>query len=111
MSVTAPSDAPRYVGRVIERLDGARTTPDWMKERLRRCGLRSLGSIVDITNFVMLELGQPLHAFNLHAVRGGIEVRHARRGETLTLLDGTVIRLVPETLVIADHGALLVTLR
>ena len=104
LSVTAPADAPRYVGRVIEGLDASSPTPDWMKERLRRSGLRSLGSIVDVTNFVMLELGQPLHAFDLHAVRNGIVVRHARRGETLTLLDGTELRLVPATLVIADQG-------
>jgi phenylalanyl-tRNA synthetase beta chain len=104
LSVTATADAPRYVGRVIEGLDSTCVTPDWMKERLRRSGLRSLGSIVDITNFVMLELGQPLHAFDLRAVRQGIVVRHARRGETLTLLDGTELELVPTTLVIADQG-------
>ena len=62
-----------------------RTTPDWIKERLRRSGLRSLGSIVDITNFVMLELGQPLHAFDLRFVNQGIVVRHARRGESLSV--------------------------
>jgi len=105
LSVTAPADAPRYVGRVIERLDATRTTPDWMKERLRRSGLHSLGSIVDVTNFVMLELGQPLHAFDLRTVREGIVVRHARRGETLTLLNGTKLQLVPATLVIADQEA------
>jgi phenylalanyl-tRNA synthetase beta chain len=104
LSVTAPVDAPRYVGRVIEGLDATRRTPDWMKERLRRSGLRSLGSIVDITNFVMLELGQPLHAFDLSAVQEEIVVRHARQGETLTLLDGTKLRLVPGTLVISDRG-------
>mgnify|MGYP002823996149 CR=1 FL=1 len=103
LSVTEPADAPRYVGRVIERLDATRTTPDWMKERLRRSGIRSLGSIVDVTNFVMLELGQPLHAFDLRAVREGIIVRHARRGETLTLLDGTELQLTPATLVISDQ--------
>lgn len=103
LSVMAPASAPRYVGRVIEGLDGTRTAPDWMKERLRRSGVRSLGSIVDVTNFVMLELGQPLHAFDLHAVQKGIVVRHARHGEMLTLLDGTELQLDPTTLVIADQ--------
>jgi phenylalanyl-tRNA synthetase beta chain len=102
LSVTAETDAPRYLGRVIEGLDPSCKTPDWMKERLRRSGLRSLGSIVDITNFVMLELGQPLHAFDLAKVRNGIVVRHSRQGETLTLLDGTKLQLILSTLVIAD---------
>jgi phenylalanyl-tRNA synthetase beta chain len=103
MSVISTEDAPRYVGRVIEGLDATRTTPDWMKERLRRSGLRSLGSIVDITNFVMLELGQPLHAFDLRFVNEGIVVRHASRGESLTLLDGAELQLAPETMVIANQ--------
>jgi phenylalanyl-tRNA synthetase beta chain len=103
ISVTATADAPRYVGRVIEGLKGARMTPDWMKERLRRSGLRSLGPIIDITNFVMLELGQPLHAFDLRFVRKGLVVRHAKQGESLALLDGTELQLAPETLVIANQ--------
>jgi phenylalanyl-tRNA synthetase beta chain len=103
MSVISTEDAPRYVGRVIEGLDATRTTPDWIKERLRRSGLRSLGSIVDITNFVMLELGQPLHAFDLRFVNQGIVVRYAGRGESLALLDGTELQLAPETVVIANQ--------
>jgi phenylalanyl-tRNA synthetase beta chain len=102
LTVTALTDAPRYLGRVIEGVDVGSATPDWMKERLRRCGLRSLGPIIDITNFVMLELGQPLHAFDFRFVHEGIVVRRARRGESLTLLDGTEIELVPETLLIAN---------
>jgi len=102
LAVEASDDAPRYLGRVIENLNPMSVTPDWMREGLRRCGLRSLGPVVDITNFVMLELGQPLHAFDLRAVEEGIVVRHARVGEALTLLDGTEIKLLPETLVIAD---------
>jgi phenylalanyl-tRNA synthetase beta chain len=103
LSVDAPTDAPRYVGRVIEGLDPTSATPDWMKERLRRSGLRSLGPIVDTTNYVMLELGQPLHAFDLRSIHGSIVVRHARACETLVLLDGTDLLLAPETLVIADE--------
>jgi phenylalanyl-tRNA synthetase beta chain len=103
VSVISTADAPRYVGRVIEGLNGTHRTPDWIKERLRRSGLRSLGPIVDITNFVMLELGQPLHAFDLRFVKEGIVVRHASRGESLKLLDGTELQLAPETMVIANQ--------
>jgi phenylalanyl-tRNA synthetase beta chain len=103
ISVISTVDAPSYVGRVIEGLNATRTTPDWIKERLRRGGLRSLGSIVDITNFVMLELGQPLHAFDLRFVSQGVVVRHASRGESLALLDGTELQLAPETMVIANQ--------
>lgn len=103
ITVDAIQDAPRYVGRVVKNLDLANRTPDWMKERLRRCGLRSISPVVDITNFVMLELGQPLHAFDLEAVREGVVVRHARAGESLVLLDETQINLLPGTLIIANQ--------
>ena len=72
-----------------------------MRERLRRCGLRSVGAIVDITNYVMLELGQPLHAFDLDEIKQKIVVRHSRKGETLNLLDGKAIQLTPETLILS----------
>ena len=68
-------------------------TPLWMKERLRRAGLRSLGPLVDVTNYVMLELGQPMHAFDLNRLTGGIEVRRARPGDRLELLNGVVVDL------------------
>ncbi|SVE29055.1 uncharacterized protein METZ01_LOCUS481909, partial [marine metagenome] len=103
MLVAVPADAPRYIGRVIEGLEASGKTPDWMKEHLRRSGLRSLGPIIDVTNFVMMELGQPLHAFDIRSVHKSIVVRHARRGETLILLDGKEIELLPETLVISDE--------
>ncbi|MBO69123.1 MAG: phenylalanine--tRNA ligase subunit beta [Acidiferrobacteraceae bacterium] len=102
VSVSAPLAAPRYVGRLIEDIDQNIKTPDWMKERLRRSGLRTLGPVVDITNFVMLELGQPLHAFDLQAIKGHIEVRLAKPREKLMLLDGTRLQLCAKTLVIAD---------
>ena len=73
-----PADCPRYVGRVIRGVDPAAETPLWMQERLRRAGVRSLGPLVDVTNYVMLELGQPMHAFDLGRLTGGIEVRRAR---------------------------------
>ena len=102
-----PADGPRYVGRVIRGVDPAAETPLWMKERLRRAGVRSLGPLVDVTNYVMLELGQPMHAFDLGRLTGGIEVRRARPGDRLELLNGAVVEPDVETLLIADqHGPL-----
>ncbi len=101
--VDAPADCPRYLGRVIRGVDPTAKTPYWLQERLRRSGLRSLGPMVDVTNVVLLELGQPMHAFDLDQLRGGIVVRRARAGECLTLLDGQDVILDAETLVIADH--------
>jgi phenylalanyl-tRNA synthetase beta chain len=98
-----PADCPRYVGRVIRGVDPTAETPLWMKERLRRAGIRSLGPLVDVTNYVMLELGQPMHAFDLNRLAGGIEVRRARPGERLELLNGSVVEPDGETLLIADH--------
>lgn len=101
--VDAVEQCPRYVGRVMEGVDVSAPTPLWMVERLRRSGVRSIDSVVDITNYVMLELGQPLHAFDRDNLEGGIIVRQAQEGERLTLLDGQEITLRPETLLIADH--------
>ncbi len=99
----AGKDAPRYLGRVIEGIDPAAPTPLWMTERLRRAGLRPISAVVDVTNYVMLELGQPLHAFDNDALRGDIVVRHARAGETLKLLDGSEARLDEGFVLIADE--------
>ncbi len=99
-----PADCPRYVGRVIRNVDPAAETPLWMKERLRRAGMRSLGPLVDVTNYVMLELGQPMHAFDLGRLSGGIEVRRARPGDRLELLNGVVVEPDAETLLITDHA-------
>ena len=98
----APEDCPRYVGRIIRGIDPAATTPLWLQEKLRRSGLRSLGPVVDVTNYVLLELGQPMHAFDLARIAGGIHVRRATAGEKLTLLDGQEVTLTEGTLVIAD---------
>jgi phenylalanyl-tRNA synthetase beta chain len=103
IEVLAPEACPRYLGRVVTGIDAVAETPLWMQERLRRSGMRSLGPVVDITNYVMLELGQPMHAFDLDCLSKGIRVRYAREGEQLTLLDERTITLDPETLVIADH--------
>ena len=94
---------PRYLGRVLAGVDMRRQTPFWLRERLRRCGLRPIDPVVDVTNYVMLELGQPMHAFDLGTLRGGIVVRGGRGGETLTLLDGTTVQVDEEAMVIADH--------
>jgi phenylalanyl-tRNA synthetase beta chain len=99
----APEACPRYLGRVIAGIDARAATPPWLKERLRRSGLRSLGPAVDVTNYVLLELGQPLHAFDLAKLSGDIHVRQARAGEPLKLLNGEEIILSPEVLVIADE--------
>lgn len=100
--VTAPERCPRYVGRVVRNVDVGASTPLWMVERLRRSGVRPIDPVVDITNYVMLELGQPMHAFDLANLNDAIEVRLAEEGERLVLLDGQEIALRAETLVIAD---------
>jgi phenylalanyl-tRNA synthetase beta chain len=103
VEVLADEHCPRYVGRVIRDVDLSRAAPLWLRERLRRCGLRSIDPVVDVTNYVMLELGQPLHAFDLEQLCGGIRVRLAAEGEKLATLDGQTVELRPDTLVIADH--------
>ncbi len=103
ISVEAPAACPRYLGRVLKGLNVKAPTPMWMQEKLRRCGMRSIDPIVDVTNYVMLELGQPMHAFDLDKLQGGIVVRQAKAGETLTLLDENKVDLTAETLVIADQ--------
>lgn len=95
---------PRYLGRVVKGINMKAPTPLWMKEKLRRCGIRSIDPVVDVTNYVLLELGQPIHAFDLNRIEGGIVVRMAEEGETLVLLDGSEANLHADTLVIADHG-------
>jgi len=99
----AGKDAPRYLGRIIEGVDPVARTPLWLAERLRRAGLRSISAVVDVTNYVMLELGQPLHAFDNDTLEGDVVVRHARAGETLKLLDGNEAKLDDGFVLIADE--------
>ncbi len=94
----------RYVGRVVRGIDPTAPSPAWMRRRLEQAGMRSISLSVDVTNYVMLALGQPLHAFDLHALREPIVVRRARAGETLTTLDDVRRRLDPEDLLITDDG-------
>ncbi len=103
VAVDAPEACPRYLCRVVCDLDVRAETPLWMRERLRRSGLRSLGAVVDVTNYVLLELGQPMHAFDLERIGGGIRVRMAAAGESLELLDGQTVTLDGDSLVIADQ--------
>ena len=102
VEVANPSGCPRYLGRVIEGVDIGRTTPLWLRERLRRCGLRPIDPAVDVTNYVLLELGQPMHAFDLDQLSGGIVVRNGRAGESMTLLDGREIEVDETVLLITD---------
>jgi len=102
--VEAPSLCPRYLGRLIHGVDVSAQTPLWMVERLRRSGIRSIDPVVDVTNYVMLELGQPMHAFDRDNLNGEIIVRQALEGERLVLLDGQEVTLRPETLLIADQN-------
>ena len=103
VKLDAPEACPAYYGRVIRGIDNHLETPLWMQERLRRSGLRSLGPVVDVTNYVLLELGQPMHAFDLAKLEKGIVARYAQAGEKLSLLDEQEISLDADTLVIADH--------
>lgn len=102
--VDAVEACPRYLGRVVKGINVKAPTPLWMKEKLRRCGIRAIDAVVDVTNYVLLELGQPMHAFDLNRIDGGIVVRMAKEGETLVLLDGSEAKLNADTLVIADHN-------
>ncbi len=103
IELEAPEACPRYVGRVIRNINLSAKTPDWMKQRLERAGVRAIEPSVDITNYVLLELGHPMHAFDLNQLSGGIKVRFANEGERLVLLDGKEVELTSDTLMIADH--------
>ena len=98
----APEACPLYCGRVVSGVDGRAATPDWMKRRLERSGLRSISALVDITNYVMLELGQPLHAFDNTRLDGAIHARMARAGEKILLLNEQTLELADDVLLIAD---------
>jgi len=104
VKLAAKRECPRYVGRVVEGIDTSAETPLWMKERLRRCGLRPIHPVVDITNYVMLELGQPMHGFDLDKLNGPVEVRLSKSKEKLELLNGQTVSLQPGTLLIADKS-------
>ena len=102
IALNAGAEAPRYLGRVIEGVNAAANTPLWMAERLRRSGVRPVSLLVDITQYVMLELGQPMHAYDLDTLKGEIGVRRSRSGETLKLLDGRDATLDDSFVLITD---------
>ena len=102
ITLQAPEACPRYVGRVIRNINSNAVTPLWMQERLRRSGIRCIHPVVDVGNYVMIEWGQPMHAFDLDRLSGDIVVRRAKKDEPIALLDEQNIKLHPETLVIAD---------
>jgi phenylalanyl-tRNA synthetase beta chain len=102
VSVKATDACPRYLGRLLKSVNPKAETPLWMQERLRRSGVRSLSAVVDVTNYVLIELGQPLHAFDAAKLTGNINVRYAQANESVALLNGQTIKLDNETLVIAD---------
>ena len=102
VELNAGADAPRFVGRVLEGVDATVATPVWMAERLRRSGVRPVSFLVDVTQYVMLELGQPMHAYDRDLLKGPLGVRKARDGEALKLLNGDEAKLDPQFLVITD---------
>lgn len=104
VSVDVIDACPAYYGRVIEAVNAQAKTPDWMVRNLERSGIRSISAIVDITNFVLLELGQPMHAFDLAKLSGGIKVRFAEKDEPIKLLNNTEVKLASDDLVIADDS-------
>jgi len=104
VELVEPAGCPRFAGRVIRGIDTSARSPVWMTERLRRAGLRAISPVVDITNFVMLELGQPLHAYDFGLLQGTIKPRLAKSGEKLTLLDEKEVELNDDTLIITDDS-------
>lgn len=104
IDVQEPQACPKYLGCVVTGYDAKATTPAWMVQKLQRSGLRSIDLVVDITNYVLLELGQPMHAFDMDKLQGAVQVRKAKAGEKLTTLDEKEITLEDDTLVIADDS-------
>ncbi|MGL5407636.1 MAG: phenylalanine--tRNA ligase subunit beta, partial [Shewanella sp.] len=102
INVKETAACPRYLGRVVKNVNVKAPTPLWMQEKLRRSGIRSIDPIVDITNFVLVEFGQPMHAFDLAKLTGDIQVRLGDGAEKITLLDGSEVTVPSDTLVIAD---------
>ena len=107
VNLLAVEACPRYVGRVLRNIDVSIESPLWLQEKLRRSGVRSIDAVVDVTNFVLLELGQPMHAFDLDKLQGPISVRMATADEPLVLLGGNEVKLKDDTLVIADDSGAL----
>lgn len=104
VKLAASAGCPKFTCRIVRGIDNTRPSPAWLRERLRRAGLRPISPVVDVTQYVMLELGQPMHAYDLSKLSGGLEARWASAGEKTTLLDGKEIALAADVLVIADQA-------
>ena len=104
VELVEPAGCPRFAGRIIRGIDPSARSPVWLTERLRRSGLRAISPVVDITNYVMLEFGQPLHAYDSDLVQGSIRPRLAKSGEKVTLLDGKEVALNEDTMIITDDS-------
>ena len=100
--ILAPQACPHYLGRLIQGIQSNAETPLWLKEKLRRAGMRAIHPVVDVTNYIMLEWGQPLHAFDVGRLSGPIQVRYSQPNESIRLLDGQIINFSEEVLVVAD---------
>jgi phenylalanyl-tRNA synthetase beta chain len=100
--ISDPEGCGRFTGRVLRNVDAAAPTPDWMRQRLQRAGQRCISALVDVTNYVMLELGRPLHVYDLDKLSGGIDVRFGRSGERVKLLNEQTVALEPDVLAITD---------
>jgi phenylalanyl-tRNA synthetase beta chain len=107
VKISAPTGCGRFAARVIRNVNAAAPTPDWMKQRLERAGQRSISALVDVTNYVMLELGRPLHVYDLDKLRGGIDVRFGRNGENVKLLNEQVVELADDVLAITDASGVI----
>lgn len=103
VKLSAPAGCPKLASRVVRGIDNTGNSPTWLRERLRRAGVRAISPVVDVTQYVMLELGQPMHAYDLGKLQGGLDARLANAGEKITLLDGKEIELTTDVLVIADN--------
>ncbi len=104
VTISDPAGCGRFTGRVIRNVNAKAATPEWMKQRLERAGQRSISALVDVTNYVMLELGRPLHVYDADKLDGGIDVRFGRKGERLKLLNEQVVELDPSVLAITDRS-------
>ena len=104
VKISAPRACGRYLGRVIKNINTQAATPDWIKRRLERAGFRSISPLVDITNYLTLERGRPMHAFDLDKLKGGIDVRYPLPGESITLLNEQDVSLQPDMLLITDEA-------
>src|SRR4029079_3388156 len=107
IKISSADGCGRFTARVVRNVDAAARTPEWIRRRLERSGQRSISALVDVTNYVMLELGRPLHVYYLDKLSGGIDVRFGRPGETVQLLNEQTVELQPDVLAITDASGVI----